>query len=78
MDYRKVKSGMRVRLKNRYHDKIGTVKYVYMQDGHKFFDILFDGEDRLNVAWSVLDKDELRFDAEEFNDDFSELLKRRS
>lgn len=77
MDFRKIKSGMRVRFKSRYYDKQGTIRFVYFQDGYKFFDILFDGEDVLNCAWSRQDRDSLTFAVEEFKMDFDEMIKKR-
>jgi hypothetical protein len=40
------------------------------------FDILFDGEDRLNTEWSRIDKKRLMFDVEQFKMDFDKLLKK--
>ena len=74
MDYRLIKSGMRIHLKDSINDKHGTVQYVYNHDGRKTFDILFDGEDRLNTNWTIEDKSRLFFKLEEYKQDFEKLL----
>jgi hypothetical protein len=68
---------MRVKMRDAEGNyKLGTIKYVYQKDGYKMFDILFDGEDRLNTEWSRIDKKRLMFDVEQFKMDFDKLLKK--
>lgn len=75
MDFRLIKSGMRIKLKDT--GQLGTVKYVYNDNGYKTFDILFDDEERLNTQWTIRDKKRLSFNIEEYKQDFDKLIKGR-
>ena len=51
-----------------------TIKYIYNAHGFKTFDILFDGEELLNVKWTIQDREQLNFDVEEYKADFDKLI----